>query len=94
MRFGKLFFPTFFAARLTTNLSQKIKQAKERIEKEELEWAFWRPILGKVLTFTEACNATLDDIIEANAVLNIKDEQEKIAIEKAKQESLRKNGRG
>jgi hypothetical protein len=79
---------------LTTNLSQKIKQAKERIEKEELEWAFWRPILGKVLTFTEACNATLDDIIEANAVLNIKDEQEKIAIEKQKQESLRKNGRG
>ena len=79
---------------MTTNLSQKIKQAKERIEKEELEWAFWRPILGKVLTFTEACNATLDDIIEANAVLNIKDEQEKIAIDKAKQGANKNNGRG
>ena len=79
---------------MTTNLSQKIKQAKERIEKEELEWAFWRPILGKVLTFTEACNATLDDIIEANAVLNIKDEQDKIAIEKAKQGANKNNGRG
>ncbi len=79
---------------MTTNLSQKIKLAKERIEKEELEWAFWRPILGKVLTFTEACNATLDDIIEANAVLNIKDEQEKIAIEKAKQGANKNNGRG
>ncbi len=79
---------------MTTNLSQKIRQAKERIEKEELEWAFWRPILGKVLTFTEACNATLDDIIEANAVLNIKDEQEKIAIEKAKQGANKNNGRG
>ena len=79
---------------MTTNLSQKIKQAKERIEKEELEWAFWRPILGKVLTFTEACNATLDYIIEANAVLNIKDEQEKIEIEKAKQGANKNNGRG
>ena len=79
---------------MTTNLSQKIKLAKERIEKEELEWAFWRPILGKVLTFTEACNATLDDIIEANAVLNIKDEQEKIAIEKAKQGANKNNGSG
>lgn len=79
---------------MTTNLSQKIKQAKERIEKDELEWSFWRPILGKVLTFTEACNATLDDIIEANAVLNIKDEQEKIAIDKAKQGANKNNGRG
>jgi len=79
---------------LTTNLSQKIKQAKERIEKDELEFYFWRPILGKILTFTEACNATLDDIVEANAVLDIKAEQEKIAAEKAKQEALRKNGRG
>lgn len=79
---------------MTTSLSQKIKQAKERIEKDELELYFWRPILGKVLTFTEACQATLDDIIEANAVLDIKAEQEKIAAEKAKQEALRKNGRG
>jgi len=79
---------------LTTSLSQKIKQAKERIEKDELEFYFWRPILGKILTFTEACNATLDDIVEANAVLDIKAEQEKIAAEKAKQEALRKNGRG
>jgi hypothetical protein len=55
-----------------------------------LEWSFWRPILGRVLTFTEACNATLDDIIEANAVLNIKDEQDKIAIEKAKQGANKK----
>jgi hypothetical protein len=75
---------------LTTNLSQKIKLAKERIEKDELEWSFWRPILGKVFTFTEACHATLDDIIEANAVLDIKHEQEKIAIEKAKQEANKK----
>jgi hypothetical protein len=59
-----------------------------------LEWSFWRPILGRVLTFTEACNATLDDIIEANAVLNIKDEQEKIAIDKAKQGANKNNGRG
>ncbi len=79
---------------MTTNLSQKIKQAKERIEKDELEWSFWRPILGRVLTFTEACNATLDDIIEANAALNIKDEQEKIAIDKAKQGANKNNGRG
>ena len=79
---------------MTTSLSQKIKQAKERIEKDELEFYFWRPILGKILTFTEACNATLDDIVEANAVLDIKAEQEKIAAEKAKQEALRKNGRG
>ena len=79
---------------MTTNLSQKIKQAKERIEKDELELYFWRPILGKVLTFTEACQATLDDIVEANAVLDIKAEQEKIAAEKARQEALRKNGRG
>ena len=79
---------------MTTSLSQKIKQAKERIEKDELEFYFWRPILGKVLTFTEACQATLDDIIEANAVLDIRNEQEKIAAEKAKQEALRKNGRG
>ena len=79
---------------MTTNLSQKIKQAKERIEKDELEFYFWRPILGKILTFTEACNATLDDIVEANAVLDIKAEQEKIAAEKARQEALRKNGRG
>ena len=79
---------------MTTSLSQKIKQAKERIEKDELELYFWRPILGKVLTFTEACQATLDDIIEANAVLDIRNEQEKIAAEKAKQEALRKNGRG
>ena len=79
---------------MTTSLSQKIKQAKERIEKDELELYFWRPILGKVLTFTEACQATLDDIIEANAVLDIRNEQEKIAAEKAKQEALKKNGRG
>lgn len=79
---------------MTTNLSQKIKQAKERIEKDELEFYFWRPILGKVLTFTEACQATLDDIVEANAVLDIRNEQEKIAAEKAKQEALKKNGRG
>ena len=79
---------------MTTSLSQKIKQAKERIEKDELELYFWRPILGKILTFTEACNATLDDIIEANAVLDIRNEQEKIAAEKAKQEALKKNGRG
>ena len=79
---------------MTTSLSQKIKQAKERIEKDELEFYFWRPILGKILTFTEACNATLDDIVEANAVLDIKAEQEKIAAEKARQEALRKNGRG
>lgn len=79
---------------MTTSLSQKIKQAKERIEKDELELYFWRPILGKVLTFTEACQATLDDIVEANAVLDIRNEQEKIAAEKAKQEALRKNGRG
>jgi hypothetical protein len=59
-----------------------------------MEWSFWRPILGKVLTFTEACHATLDDIIEANAVLDIKNEQEKIAIEKAKQEANNKHGRG
>lgn len=55
-----------------------------------MEWSFWRPILGKVLTFTEACHATLDDIIEANAVLDVKYEQEKIAIEKAKQEANKK----
>lgn len=79
---------------MTTSLSQKIKQAKERIEKDELELYFWRPILGKVLTFTEACQATLDDIVEANAVLDIRNEQEKIAAEKAKQEALKKNGRG
>lgn len=79
---------------MTTSLSQKIKQAKERIEKDELELYFWRPILGKVLTFTEACQATLDDIIEANAVLDIRNEQEKIATEKAKQEAMKKNGRG
>ena len=79
---------------MTTSLSQKIKQAKDRIEKDELEFYFWRPILGKILTFTEACNATLDDIVEANAVLDIKAEQEKIAAEKARQEALRKNGRG
>ena len=79
---------------MTTSLSQKIKQAKERIEKDELELYFWRPILGKVLTFTEACQATLDDIVEANAVLDIKAEQEKIETEKAKQEAMKKNGRG
>jgi len=72
---------------LTTNLSQKIKQAKARIETDEMEWAFWRTILGKVLTFTEACNATLDDIIEANAVIDIRNEQEKLSIEKAKKEA-------
>ena len=48
----------------------------------------------KVLTFTEACHATLDDIIEANAVLDVKYEQEKIAIEKAKQEANKNNGSG
>lgn len=59
-----------------------------------MEWSFWRPVLGKVLTFSEACNASLDDIIEANAVLDIKNEQEKLAIEKAKREANQKNGSG
>lgn len=59
-----------------------------------MEWSFWRPVINKVLTFSEACSATLDDIIDANAVLDIKIEQEKNAIEKAKREAKDKHGSG
>lgn len=59
-----------------------------------MEWAFWRPVLNKILTFQEASNASYEDIIDANAALDIKIEQEKIAIEKAKKEAKQKNGSG
>lgn len=38
---------------------------------------FWKPVLEKVLSFSEASMMSMDDLLEANAALEIKAEQEK-----------------
>lgn len=45
---------------------------------------FWRVVLNKVLTFKEASEGTPEDLINANAALDIKIEIEKKKIEEAK----------
>lgn len=65
-------------------MSALISQAKSRIKNDEFEFLFWRAILGKALTYNEACNSDLQAVIDANAVLDLKAEQERNESEKLK----------
>ncbi len=54
-----------------------LKQKEEALKGDN--WLFWRVILWRVMTFTEACAADMETIYEANAALNKKIELERRA---------------
>lgn len=49
-------------------------------------WWFWRPVVNGVLTYSEADEMSMTDLLEANAALDIKIQKEN--------EAMRKKSRG
>lgn len=80
-RYGRKFSLAFV---LLENINSLIREAKNRIKNNEFEFLFWRAVLGKVLTYTEAAESDIETLIDANAVLDIKREQEERETEELK----------
>jgi hypothetical protein len=45
-------------------------------------WLFWRPIVERVLSYSEACEMDIDELYEVNAALDIYIEQKNKANKK------------
>ncbi|WP_158512815.1 hypothetical protein [Priestia filamentosa] len=48
------------------------------------EWWFWRPIVAKVITYTEALNMSRTQLLRVNMALDIQSEKEEAAMKKKK----------
>lgn len=50
-------------------LNKELKKAEKRVEANAV---FWKPILHGILTYTEANKCSVDDLLEANVIAEIK----------------------
>jgi len=87
--------PRRFVTRLFDFNSEGQQKSKNYYrQKARDNWWFWRLVLSESgITYRDARNMDMEDILEANAALDIKIEQQKKEMQKAKSNRRKKGGR-
>ena len=84
----------FATRRFDFNSEGQQKSKSYYRQKARGNWWFWRLVVSESgITYRDARNMDMEDILEANAALDIKIEQQKKEMQKAKSNRRKKGGR-
>jgi hypothetical protein len=50
-------------------LRKELKRAEKRVTRD---WIFWKPVVYGILTYTEASECGMEDLLDANAAADLK----------------------